>query len=318
LQKHILTIGQAIQSVLSAGPIRHSLCLTVALAHPATRGKVQMTSGIRAIMHPTDFSELSLNAFVHALKLAIAVRSKLYLVHVAHRGNEEPWHAFPHVRETLARWGLFDATEPPEALASKLGIQVAKVEVEPQHPVTGLLHFLAGHPSDLMVLATHGREGLPRWWRPSVAEAMSRHALTRTLLISAQSRGFVDPAHGDVRLTRILIPLDHDPPPAAALRAAQQFALALGLDPAVRLIHVGAKPPALAASEARFLGAVELHSGDVVDAILQAAVDGQADLIIMATAGHNSLLDAALGSTVERVVRHAPCPVLAVPVIHRH
>lgn len=275
-----------------------------------------MTFGIHAIMHPTDFSELSRNAFVHALKLALAVRSKLYLVHVAEHRDQDPWHAFPHVRQTLARWGLFDETEPPAALAAKLGIEVAKVEVEPQDPVRGLLHFLAGHPSDLMVLATHGREGLPRWWRPSIAEAMSRRSSRRTLFISAQARGFVDPAHGDIGLTRILIPLDHHPPPAAALRAAQEFSLALDLDPAVRLIHVGTAPPSLAASEARFLGAVELHTGNVVDAILRAAVEGEADLIIMATAGHDGLLDVARGSTVERVVRHAPCPVLAVPVIH--
>jgi nucleotide-binding universal stress UspA family protein len=38
-----------------------------------------------------------------------------------------------------------------------------------------------------------------------------------------------------------------------------------------------------------------------------------ADLIVMATAGHQGALDALRGSTTERVVRQATCPVLAVP-----
>jgi len=36
-------------------------------------------------------------------------------------------------------------------------------------------------------------------------------------------------------------------------------------------------------------------------------------LIAMPTAGRHGFLDAKCGSTMERVVRHAPCPVLSVP-----
>jgi nucleotide-binding universal stress UspA family protein len=53
--------------------------------------------------------------------------------------------------------------------------------------------------------------------------------------------------------------------------------------------------------------------GSVVDEILAAAAESQANLIVMATAGHQGFLDALRGSTTERVLRHAPCPVLAVP-----
>ncbi|HEY3719491.1 MAG TPA: universal stress protein, partial [Roseiarcus sp.] len=38
-----------------------------------------------------------------------------------------------------------------------------------------------------------------------------------------------------------------------------------------------------------------------------------ADLIVMPTAGHVGYLDALRGSTTERVLRQAPCPVLAMP-----
>ena len=36
----------------------------------------------------------------------------------------------------------------------------------------------------------------------------------------------------------------------------------------------------------------------------------KADLIVMSTRGHDSLSDRVMGSNTERVVRHAPCPVL--------
>jgi nucleotide-binding universal stress UspA family protein len=266
-------------------------------------------------MHPTDFSDLSINAFVHALKIGLTVKTKLYVLHIAERRNEDPRHAFPHVRQTLARWGLFDENQLPSELTPKLGIKVAKVEVESQDHVTGLLRFLARHPSDLMVLGTHGREGLPRWLRPSIAEAMSRRSANQTLFISAQCRGFVDQANGAIKLKRILVPVDHSSPPATGLRAVKQFCRILaGKEAIFHVVHVGARAPALK-SEASSPVPVELRSGNVVDGIVQAAADVEADLIGMATAGHNGILDAFRGSTTERVLRKAPCPVLAVPIV---
>lgn len=46
--------------------------------------------------------------------------------------------------------------------------------------------------------------------------------------------------------------------------------------------------------------------------IAEAARTRKVDLIILATHGYTGLTHALLGSTTERVVRHAPCPVLVV------
>jgi universal stress protein A len=46
--------------------------------------------------------------------------------------------------------------------------------------------------------------------------------------------------------------------------------------------------------------------------IVETAQDQAMELIIIATHGHSSLAHVLLGSTVERVVRYAPCPVLVV------
>ena len=252
-----------------------------------------------------------MNAFVHALRISVAAKAKLYIFHVGERKDEVAWGAFPHVRRTLADWGLFDEKEPPAQLYPKLGIEVVKVEIEPQDPMKGLLHFLAWHESDLMVLATHGREGLTRWLKPSIAEAMSRHVAIQNLFISPQSGGFVDRASGT------LVPMDVHPPAAPALRAVQEFCRILTGDTAeFQAVHVGATPlEAATTSVPGSLIPIELKSGDVVDGILQAASDFGADLIVMATAGRHGVLDAIRGSTTERVLRHASCPVLAIPAI---
>ena len=51
--------------------------------------------------------------------------------------------------------------------------------------------------------------------------------------------------------------------------------------------------------------------GDVVGTIAVAAM--RADLLAMPTAGRQGLGDILRGSTTERVLRDAPCPVLALP-----
>lgn len=61
-------------------------------------------------------------------------------------------------------------------------------------------------------------------------------------------------------------------------------------------------------------GTIVMRSGDVVATILTESAEWKADLIAMPTAGRHGLTDALRESTTERVIRHAPCPVLAVPI----
>jgi nucleotide-binding universal stress UspA family protein len=56
----------------------------------------------------------------------------------------------------------------------------------------------------------------------------------------------------------------------------------------------------------------EVRGGAATDAILNAAVDYGADLIVMGTHGRTGLLHLLAGSVAERVTRLARCPVLAV------
>lgn len=269
---------------------------------------------IRTILHPTDFSDASADAFVHALRIALAAKAKLYILHVA-SGADDDIMDFPPVRETLARWGLMSAHEPPQAVQTKLGVRIAKIDLEPQAPTEAVQRFLGDHPPDLMVLATEARHGPARWLHGSVAEKLARGTTAPTLFVPAHARGFVDQMRGEVHLRHVLIPIDRAPAPAAAVAMVLGLArLLAGMDAEERLLHVGKEPPQVARPDApqRILP-VALRQGDVVTAIVDAAKDWPADLIGMATARHRNVLDMVRGSTTERVLRQAPCPVLAVP-----
>jgi len=52
---------------------------------------------------------------------------------------------------------------------------------------------------------------------------------------------------------------------------------------------------------------------DLESEIVARAAETKADLIVMGTHGRSGLAHALLGSVAERVVQHAPCPVLIVP-----
>jgi nucleotide-binding universal stress UspA family protein len=57
---------------------------------------------------------------------------------------------------------------------------------------------------------------------------------------------------------------------------------------------------------------VSVRGGVPWQEVVDAARESDADLIIVATHGHTGLAHVLLGSVAERVVRHAPCPVLVV------
>ena len=58
----------------------------------------------------------------------------------------------------------------------------------------------------------------------------------------------------------------------------------------------------------------EIRHGVPYEEIVNYAREIGADLIVMATHGHTGLSHILLGSVAEKVVRHAPCPVLTTRV----
>lgn len=273
-----------------------------------------MTGPFRSILHPTDFSDGSMDAFVHALKIALACKSELHILHIQTAADRDLGGEAPHIRRTLAQWKLMDEHDPPATVGKKFGIKAVKVELPPQNPVTAILEYEDRHPCDLMVLATHGRDGVPRFIQGSVAETVARRAAVNALFVAPGALGFVHPATGEWRLKRILAPVDSRPDPDQALPIIKALAALPDAAAEVRFVHAGSMPPKLSGKPGGLTKEmVVLRNGSAIDGILTEAEEWRADLIAMPTAGHDGWMDALRGSTTERVMRQAPCPVLAIP-----
>jgi universal stress protein A len=63
---------------------------------------------------------------------------------------------------------------------------------------------------------------------------------------------------------------------------------------------------------ARLVKSSLVRVGNPAQEILEEAARQNSDLIVISTHGHSGLRLLLLGSTTERVVRHASCPVLVV------
>jgi len=272
---------------------------------------------VSSVFHPSDFSPASARAFAHALAVALIRRTELVVLHAGRENaGKAEWTRFPGVRATLTRWGLLEPGSPRSAVFEQLQIRVTKVSTRGTDPFAATLEFLRRHDPDLIVLSTEGRRGLPRWLHPSAAEKLARASRTMTLFVPDQARGFVSLEDGRITLRRILVPVDAQPAPSEALRRTKAIAEAVGDRPvAVRLLHVGEGP--LSSWEPPDGDACTWHPvqrrGDAALEILAEAQDFDPDLIVMATAGREGIVDAVRGSVTEQVLRAAPCPLLAIP-----
>jgi len=272
---------------------------------------------IRHILHPTDFSPASMAAFGHALKLGLGMKSDLTIMHVDPVRADPDFENFPRVRATLGRWGVLREGASKDELLS-LGLGVRKILAKGDNPVASILQLLWRKPADLIVLAIHPEDPLVAWVPDMVGQSLARKSLTMTLFVPGHCKGFVSLDTGAVRLQRILVPIDHRPHPQAAVDAACALVAGLGVQSVMfDVLYVGEpsglpqlRPP----QRDGWIWKESTRTGIVVDEILDAADVHQSDLIVMATEWRHGFLDALLGSTTERVLRRADCPLLAVPV----
>ena len=270
---------------------------------------------MKNIFHPTDLGHGSTTAFLIALRLAATTKGALTIMHVDGTGEGE-WSDLPGVRKTMSRWGLLQDEHDLEEFENT-GMRVRKQLMKNKRPVSSCLEYLGGHPTDLIVLATNQGSG-NNWLKRKVAEPLARGAGEPTLFVPENAKGLVDAETGKVNLRSILIPVTEEPSPQRAIDMAVHTAKALA-DGRVRFtfLHVGGE------YTSRIVNIPEhpnwtvehmLREGDPVETIVNVADATQADLVVMATKGHDGFLDMLRGSKTERVLRGVHCPMMAVPV----
>jgi nucleotide-binding universal stress UspA family protein len=281
-----------------------------------TQTKILDGVKLESIFHPSDFSEAGAVAFVHALKIALVAGAKLTMLHVEASPGAE-WQDFPGVRDTLERWGLIPKGSRKSAVG-QLGIKVAKVLRLSNDPVKACLGFLEENPTDLIVLAVRQHEGRMRWLGKSVGGPIARRAGQMTLFIPHGVEGFVSRQDGSLSLRHILIPVAIKPRPQPSVEAAARLIRNLELPAGmVTLLHVGpaAEMPSLKIpKDTDWTWTKAVKVGEPADIILQTATELRTDLIIMTSEGPDGFLDALRGTTSERVIRKARCPVNNLPV----
>jgi nucleotide-binding universal stress UspA family protein len=139
-------------------------------------------------------------------------------------------------------------------------------------------------------------------------------------------------------LRRILVPIDFSKNARRALRYAIPLAAQFGVR--ITLLHVvepviyptemaivvtnekiavNASRRHLAAFGEKFIpdklrGKMIVRGGQPYFEIAEAAREMKADLIVLTTHGYTGIQRILLGGTAERIVRHAPCPVLTVRI----
>ena len=265
---------------------------------------------IRSIAHPTDMSPEGASAFEHAVRLALVNRCELNVLHVTHSDRAAEWDSFPRVRQLLERWNYLEPGARTEDVLPATGVAVTKTQIRDDDVVDGLWRYMDEHRPDLIVAASHGGAGLGRLLNGSVSARIAELSMIPTLIFGPAARPFVDSRTGSLEQVRkVLVPVDHDPPPGRALR--QLHWLTEGLDVEFDLIHVGTTAPRVR-EVGPTQGPVRLLPEPVVETILNEA--RSVSLLAMPMAGRRGLLDALRGSTTERVVSEVTCPVLALPV----
>ena len=179
---------------------------------------------LRRILFPTDLSEESEAAFAHAQLLAEAFGATLSLYHAV----EAPHHDEPHWAFDSAQqiWRAAErmARHDLERTAADLGVR-HEIQVErcicAHRALVDLI--LASHP-DLVVMATHGREGLAHLFLGSVTEKVVQHGHRPVLCVRRGPRG------GALPYRRILVPTDFSPAARRAFPLAALLARTFGAE----------------------------------------------------------------------------------------
>lgn len=273
------------------------------------------SQAILKVFHPSDFSAEEEIAFAHALRLTVAVRGELSIVHVGDTDDSIHWEYFPRVRPTLVKWGMVELHKEAKGMAA-LGFTAHKVQLAGKQRMGSLLAYMTEHLPDLAVMAAHQRHGLSHWKNPSQAVPISENSGTTALFLPRHVPGFVCPDTGKVSLRRVLIPIDVEPRPQPAVDIVVAIADALECRLDITLLFVGDidhMPAVHVPQRPGWTVQKRAESGDTVSTILDIAAKEQSDLIAMCSPGKSSLVDAFVGTKLERILADANCPLIGVP-----
>jgi len=277
---------------------------------------------LKKILFATDFGPVSEAALPFAVAIARRFDSSIQAVHVLSPGELAPLPdgapvlldgAIERAEQEMGRLLSSEAFEGvPHDGRVRSGVEIW-MEIE---------SVIESDTIDLVVLGTHGREGLKQIVLGSVAETIFRAAPCPVLVVGPKV-----PKKATLPMFRdILFATDLSPESLRALPFVQGFAEENNADMIV--LHVSeekvrSKKERTLASES--LGKwmrelippkpgleYEVLFGAPAESILKAAADRQCDLIMLGAHHASNFASHLPGAVAHRIVAEAPCPVLTV------
>ncbi len=294
-----------------------------------------MTS-LHRILVPVDLTAESEDAVRYGIGWADQFGSELHVLHVVPDAAQQPWSGDVSGLDLSAityDW-IRDAQRALDTLVCGLPFARERVRtaVGVGRPAASIQAYAVRQDVDLIIMASRHHNLVTRTMLSTLTEDVVRTATCPVLTVPPDVK--MPRWLGSVRT--ILVPIDLDDTATATLAYARD--LAMRLDAALRVVHVVAPPwerqltylpPAAVVNEVeRLTGTIPEHTltdanadwdvqstiriGDPGDRIMTCATELGADLIVMATHGRHTLARLVLGSVAQKVMRHAPCPVLTL------
>jgi nucleotide-binding universal stress UspA family protein len=281
------------------------------------------------ILCPIDLTAQSDDALRYAIALARAYRSKLTLVYCRRPGSVVEWSTASRAARLFEQllFRYLDANETST-------LDWEPVVAEADDVGATIVEEAARRNADLIVMRSRRRPHAAVLLG-STAERVSITAPCPVLVTHPSEREWVGLSTCEIDLHRVLVAHDFSPDSELALGSGLSFAQRHQAD--VHLLHViteqEEEEPEVTWSHVGLqslykMGAHQLHEavpkevflwcnlvtavrcGHPASEILAYAKEHEIDLICMGASGAGFSLDKLFGSTVDRVLRRAPCPVL--------
>jgi nucleotide-binding universal stress UspA family protein len=281
------------------------------------------------ILLPFDGSEGAAEVLHHASEIAHWADATIEVLYVADTARDSVTVVEGHTVDALVQRGE-DVVEEAAKTLETLGVS-HETDVVQGNPPETIVDYAERYDQDLVVMPTHGREGLSRYLIGSVSEKVVRLSSVPVLTVRMRP---------DEQLTfpyeNVLVPTDGS---AAAEHAAEHVVeLAAALDATVHVLSVvddAALGPdvrstiAGKASEQAATDAVEsvvsaaetcgvtntvqhVEHGAPAEAIRDCIESNDIHAVGMGTTGRRGTDRILLGSVAEKTVRSAPVSVLTV------
>jgi nucleotide-binding universal stress UspA family protein len=291
------------------------------------------------ILCATDFSDFSNHTISYGVALAKEFDARLFVSHVIDLSSVAIYGEFQLDPIGQQNRIMEDADAQLKELTGDQPVRWEPL-ITVGKPADEISRAVEEKDIDLVIAATRGRSGLKRIILGSVTERLMRTLTCPLLVVNSPEHKFVSAANHEIKLKKILVGCDFSPDSGQALShalsLAQEFEAELHLahviePPAQPDLHKADKPVSeeiqqdyrdfltqklkdMVPEEARYwcTPQTSLLEGQPYEKIVRYAETESIDMIVLGVRGHGLVKTLFLGSTTDRVVRRAPCPVLSV------